>query len=129
MTSSRHFEGDILFYTGYGSLFSVKMYTTVVFMSFRMSAFTFGVCFSTFICFSFVFNKKFQHVQMLDSYPCCLLLLKLALIIMIVLAQVSLQEVIIPKNCEVKKKKHICVCFFMQLYVFSIFSFDNKIEE
>ena len=119
MTSSRHFEGDILFYTGYGSLFSVKMYTTVVFMLFRMSAITFVVCFSTFICFSFVFNKKFQHVQMLDSYPCCLLLLKLALIIMIVLAQVSLQEVIIPKNCEVKKKKaHLCVflytiiCFF-----------------
>ena len=35
------------------------------YLSFRMSAFIFGVCFSTFIYFSFVFNKKFQHVQML----------------------------------------------------------------
>ena len=71
MTSSRHFEGDIMFSTGYGSLFSDKTYTTVVFMSFRMSAFIFGVCFSTFIYFSFVFNNKFQHVQMLHFYPCC----------------------------------------------------------
>ena len=66
MTSSRHFEGDIMFSTGYDGLFSDKIYTTVVFMSFRMSAFIFGVCFSTFIYFYFVFNKKFQHVQMLD---------------------------------------------------------------
>ena len=64
MTSSRHFEGDIMFSTGYGCLFSDKSYTAVVFMSSRMSAFIFGVCFSTFIYFSFVFNKKFQHVQM-----------------------------------------------------------------
>ena len=55
--------------------FSDKTYTTVVFISLRMSEFIFGVCFSTFICFSFVFNKKFQHVQMLDIYPCCLYLL------------------------------------------------------
>ena len=75
MMSSRHFEGDIMFSTGYGSLFSDKTYTTVVFMSFRMEAFIFGVCFSTFIYFSFVFDKKFQHVQMLDFYPCCLFLL------------------------------------------------------
>ena len=57
-----------MFSTGYGSLFSDKTYTIVVFMSFRMSAFTFGVCFSTFIYFSFVFNKEFQHVQMLDFF-------------------------------------------------------------
>ena len=68
MRSSRHFEGDIMFPTGYGSLFSDKTYTTVVFMSFRMSAFIFGVCFSTFIYFSFVFNKKFQHVQMAVTF-------------------------------------------------------------
>ena len=49
MTSSRHFEGDILFSTEYGSLFSDKTYIMVVFMSFRMSAFIFVVCFSTFI--------------------------------------------------------------------------------
>ena len=55
-----------MFTTGYGNLFSDKTYTTVVFMSFRMSAFIFGVCCSTFIYFYFVFNKKFQHVQMLD---------------------------------------------------------------
>ena len=30
--SSRHFEGDIMFSTGYGSLFSDKTYTTVVFV-------------------------------------------------------------------------------------------------
>ena len=52
MTSSCHFEGDIMFSTGYGSLFSDKTYTAVVFMSFRMSASIFGVCFSTFIYFS-----------------------------------------------------------------------------
>ena len=69
MTSSRHFEGDILFSTRYGSLLSDKTYTTIVFMSFRMSAFIFGVCLSTFIYFSFVVNKKFQQVQMLDFYP------------------------------------------------------------
>ena len=63
MTSSQHFEADIMFSTGYGSLFSDKTNTTVVFMSLRMSEFIFGVYFSTFICFSFVFNKKFQHVQ------------------------------------------------------------------
>ena len=68
MTSSRHFEGDIMFSTGHGSLFSGKIYTTVVFMFFRMSAFIFGVCFSTFIYFSFVFNKKFQHVQMAVTF-------------------------------------------------------------
>ena len=72
MTSSRHFEGDIMFSTGYGSLFSDKTYTAVVFI---MSAFISGACFRTFIYFSFVFNKKFQHVQMLDFYPCCLFLL------------------------------------------------------
>ena len=66
MTSSRHFEGD---FTGYDSLFSDKTYTTVVFMSFRKSAFVFGVCIRTFIYFSFVINKKFQHEQMLDFYP------------------------------------------------------------
>ena len=49
MTSSQHFEGDIMFFTGYGSLFSDKSYTTVAFTSFRMSAFIFGVCFNTFI--------------------------------------------------------------------------------
>ena len=54
MTLSRHFEDDIMFSTGYGSLFSDKTYTTVAFMSFRMSSFIFGVCFSTFIYFSFV---------------------------------------------------------------------------
>ena len=75
MTSSRHFEGDIMFSTGHGSLFSDKTYTTVVFMSFIMSAFIFGVCFSTFSYFSFGFNKKFKHVQLLYFYPCSLLLL------------------------------------------------------
>ena len=75
MTSSLHFEGDIMFFTGYGSLLSDKTYTAVVFMSFRMSAFISGVCFRTFIYFSFVFNKKFQHVQMLGFYPYCLFLL------------------------------------------------------
>ena len=59
MMSSRHFEGDIMFSTGYGSLFSDETYTTVVFMSFRMSAFICVVCFSTFIYFSFAFNNKF----------------------------------------------------------------------
>ena len=59
MTSSRHFQDDIMFSNGYGSLFSDKTYTTVVFISFRMPAFIFRVCFSTFIYFSFVFNKKF----------------------------------------------------------------------
>ena len=59
MTLSRYFEGSIMFSTGYGSLFSDKTYTTAVFMSFTMSAFIFGVCFNTFIYFSFVFNKKF----------------------------------------------------------------------
>ena len=63
-----------MFSTGYGSLFSDKTYTTV-FMSFRMSAFIFGMCFSTFIYFSFVVNKKCQHGQMLDFHPCCLFLL------------------------------------------------------
>ena len=67
MTSSRHFEGDIMCSAGYGSLFSDKTCTTVVFMSFRMSAFIFGVCFSTFIYFSVEFNKKFQHVQIMDN--------------------------------------------------------------
>ena len=62
MASSRHFEGD-MFSTGYGSLFSDKTYTIVVFTSFRMSAFIFSVCFNTFIYLSFVFNKRFQHVQ------------------------------------------------------------------
>ena len=75
LTSSRHFEGDIMFSTGYGSLFSDKTYTTVLFMSFRMSAFIFGVSFSTFIYFSFVFNKKFQHLQILDFCTCRLFLL------------------------------------------------------
>ena len=75
MTSSRHSEGDVMFSTGYASLFSDKTYATVVFMSFRISAFIFGVCFSTFIDFSFVFDKKFQHVHMLDFYPCCIFLL------------------------------------------------------
>ena len=75
MTSSWHFEGDIMFSTGYGRLFLDETYTTVVFMSFRMSASIPGVCFSTFIYFSFAFNKKFQHVQMLDFYSCCLFLL------------------------------------------------------
>ena len=55
-----------MFSTGYGSLFSDKTYTAVVFI---MPAFIFGVCFSTFIYFSFVFNKKFQTVQMLHFYP------------------------------------------------------------
>ena len=96
MTSSRHFEGDIMFSTGYGSLFSDKTYTTVVFMSFRMSAFHFGVSIGTFIYFAFVFSKKFQHVQMLDFYPCCQFLLQLALITMIMLAQVSLSR----SNCS-----------------------------
>ena len=72
MTSLHDFEGDIMFSTGYGSLFSAKTYTTVVFC---VSAFIFGVCFSTPIYFSFVFNKRFQYVQMLDFYPCCLFLL------------------------------------------------------
>ena len=67
MTSSLLFEGDIMCSAGYGSLFSDETYTTVVFMSFRMSAFIFGVCFSTFIYFSFEFNKKFQHVQIMDN--------------------------------------------------------------
>ena len=75
MRSSRLFESDIMFSTGCGSLFSDKTYTTVVFMSFRMSAFIFGVCFSTSIYFSLVFNKIFQHTQMIDFYPCCLFLL------------------------------------------------------
>ena len=75
MTSLRYFENDIMFSIGYGSLFSDKTYTTVVFISFRMSAFIFDICFSTFIYFSFVFNKKFQQAQMLDFYPCCLFLL------------------------------------------------------
>ena len=75
MTSSRLIEGDVMFSTGYGSLFPDKTYTTVVFLSFRMSIFIFGVCFSTFIYFAFVFNNKFQPVQMLDFYPCCLFLL------------------------------------------------------
>ena len=66
MTSSRHFEGDIMFSTGYGFLFSDKTYTTVVFISFKMSAFIFGVCFSTFIYFSFAFNNKHQHAQLLE---------------------------------------------------------------
>ena len=92
MTSSRHFEGDIIFSTGYCTLFLDKTYTTVVFMSFRMSTFHFGVYFSTFIYFSFVFNKKCQHVQMLYFYRCYLFLLQLALIIMIVLTQVSLSR-------------------------------------
>ena len=43
MTSSRHFEGDIMLSTGYGSLFSDKACTTIVFMSFGMSAFIFVV--------------------------------------------------------------------------------------
>ena len=60
MKSSWYFEGDIMFSTGNGSLFSDKTYTTVVFMSFIVSSFIFGVCFSNFIYFSFVFNKKFQ---------------------------------------------------------------------
>ena len=59
MTLPRHFEGDIMLSTGYGSLLSDKTYTTVVFMSFRMSVFIFDLSFSTFIYFSFVFNKKF----------------------------------------------------------------------
>ena len=42
MTLSRHFKSDIMFSTGYGSLFTDKTYTTVVFMSFRMSEFIFG---------------------------------------------------------------------------------------
>ena len=67
MTSSRHFEGDIMCFAGYGSLFSDKTYTKVVFISFRMSAFTFGVCFSTFIYFPFDINKKFRHVQIMDN--------------------------------------------------------------
>ena len=75
MTSLRHFENDIMFSIGYGSLFSDKTYTTVVFISFTMSGFIFGVCFSTFIYFSFVFNKKFQQFQMLYFYPGCLFLL------------------------------------------------------
>ena len=53
MTPSQYFEADIMFSTGYSSLFSDKTYTTVVFISFRMSAFIFAVCFSTFIYFSF----------------------------------------------------------------------------
>ena len=67
MLSSWHFEDDIMCSAGYGSLFSDKSYTTVVFMSFRMSAFIFGVCFSTFAYFSFKFNQKFQHVQIMDN--------------------------------------------------------------
>ena len=63
---------DIMLSTGYSSLFLDKTYTAVVFMSFRMSPFIFGVCFSSFIYFSFVCNNKFQHVQVLDFCPCCL---------------------------------------------------------
>ena len=67
MTSSCHLEGDIMFFIGYGTLFSDKTYTTVVFMSFTVSIFIFGVCFSTFIYFSFEFTKKFQHVLIMDN--------------------------------------------------------------
>ena len=42
------------------------------------------------------------------------------------LAQVSLSRSNYSNNCEVKKK-HICVSLYN--YVFSIFSFGNKIKE
>ena len=104
MTSSRYFEDNIMFSTGCCSLFSDKTYTTVVFISLRMSAFILGLRFSSFINFSFVFNKKFQHVQMIDFYPCCLFLLKSALIIMIMLAQIFLSRSNYSKQLRSEKK-------------------------